>query len=57
MAIKFEKIKPGMELLDVHSVRMGSTTMRELGCWDVRIVSVDAEKRTAMVIWNGKGFV
>lgn len=53
MAIKFEKIEPGMDLLDVHSVRMGNTTMRELGCWDVRIISVDAENRSAMVSWNG----
>jgi hypothetical protein len=52
MAIKFEKIKAGMELCDVHSEPMGNTTMRRLGCWKVRIVSVDAESRTAMVSWN-----
>jgi hypothetical protein len=52
MAIKFEKIEPGMVLLDIHSVRMGNTTMRELGCWPVYIVSVDHEKQTAQVHWN-----
>lgn len=53
MAIKFEKIEPGMTLHDIHSERMGNTTMRELGRWDVRIVSVDREKRSAVVRWNG----
>jgi hypothetical protein len=53
MAIKFEKIKPGMVLLDIHSQRMGHTTMRELGCWEVRIISVCSETKTAMVNWNG----
>lgn len=53
MAIKFEKIKPGMELLDIHSEKMGNTTMRRLGMWKVRVISVDAEARTAMVSWNG----
>lgn len=31
MTIKFEKITPGMELLDIHSYRMGNTTMTRLG--------------------------
>jgi hypothetical protein len=52
MAIKFEKIEPGMTLLDIHSEPMGNTTMRELGCWEVKIISVDHEERTAMVSWN-----
>ncbi len=40
--MKFEKIKPGMVLLDIHSYRMGNTTMRQLGLWEVMVVSVDA---------------
>ena len=52
MAIKFEKIKPGMTLLDVHSQRMGNTTMSELGCWNVDIISVDPKTQTAVVRWN-----
>lgn len=52
MAIKFEKITPGMRLMDIHSHRMGNTMMRELGCWFVDIISVDTEKRTAVVRWN-----
>lgn len=52
-AIKFEKIEPGMRLLDVHRQKMGNTTMSQLGCWEVFIVSVDKDKRSAMVRWNG----
>lgn len=53
MAIKFDKIEPGMVLLDIHSYRMGNTTMRRLGKWAVEILSVDKEARTALVRWNG----
>lgn len=52
MAIKFEKIEVGMRLFDIHRTRMGNTTMSELGCWEVEIVSVDRIKRTAKVRWN-----
>jgi hypothetical protein len=53
MAIKFEKIEPGMRLMDIHRERMGNTTMSAWGRWDVVIVSVDRDKRTAVVRWNG----
>jgi hypothetical protein len=53
MAIKFDKVTPGMVLLDIHSHAMGNTTMRALGCWEVRVISVDKEARTAMCSWNG----
>ena len=53
MAIKFEKLQPGMILFDIHSHRMGNTTMRQLGKWTVKVISVDVEHRTAMVSWNG----
>jgi hypothetical protein len=53
MAIKFEKIEPGMELLDIHRERMGNTTMSEWGLWKVRVISVDKAHRTAVVSWNG----
>lgn len=51
--MKFEKIKPGMILYDVHAERLGNTTLRTMDCWEVEIVSVDAERGTAVVIWNG----
>lgn len=52
MAIKFEKIEPGMTLLDIHRERMGNTTLREWGLWKVQVIAVDREKRTAVVSWN-----
>ena len=52
MAIKFEKIEPGMVLLDIHREKMGNTTMSEWGLWKVLVVSVDRAKRTALVSWN-----
>ncbi len=53
MSIKFDKIKPGMTVYDRHKERMGNTTMRSIGEWPCRVISVDAEKRTAEVSWNG----
>lgn len=53
MAIKFDLIEPGMTLLDIHSEKMGNTTMSELGSWPVKIISVDKLKRTAVASWNG----
>lgn len=52
MAIKFEKIEPGMTLLDIHREKMGNTTMSEWGLWKVQVISVDRDKRTAVVSWN-----
>ena len=52
MAIKFNKIEPGMVLLDIHREKMGNTTMSEWGLWKVLVISVDREKRTAVVSWN-----
>lgn len=53
MAVSFDKLEPGMILLDIHSTRMGNTTMRRLGCWKVLVLSVDKEAQTAMCSWNG----
>jgi hypothetical protein len=51
--MKFEKITAGMVLYDVHSYRMGNTRLMSLGVWSVRVISVDQDKRSAMVSWNG----
>jgi hypothetical protein len=32
---------------------MGNTTVRAMGTWDVRILSIDHEKGSARVSWNG----
>lgn len=53
MSVAFSKLKPNLVLLDIHSQRMGNTTMRRLGCWEVRVISVDAGARTALCSWNG----
>jgi hypothetical protein len=52
MAIKFEKIVPGMILYDRHSERMGNTTIRCVDEWKVKIVSIDPTTNTAEVQWN-----
>lgn len=52
MAVRFDKVEPEMELLDIHSYRMGNSSMRRLGLWCVRVISVDKEARTAMCSWN-----
>jgi hypothetical protein len=51
MAVKFKKVTNGSVLLDIHSHQMGNTKMRELGCWDVRIIKKDS--LGAEVSWNG----
>lgn len=51
--MKFDKLEVGMELYDVHSYKMGNTTVRSLGVWRVRVKEIDAEKRRALCSWNG----
>lgn len=51
--MKFEKLKPGMILYDVGRTKMGNTTMTTVSVWSVRVISVDAQKRTALCSWNG----
>lgn len=53
MAIKFERVKAGMELYDRRKQRMGNTTIRSLSEWPVKILEVDETTRTALVSWNG----
>jgi hypothetical protein len=50
---KFETVKAGDVLYDVHRQKMGNTTMSRLGCWDVKVISVDAEAGTVLASWNG----
>ena len=50
--MKFEKLKPGMVVYDVHKTKIGNTTRSTLGTWTVRIISVDPEKRSCMASWN-----
>ncbi len=51
--MKFDKLKIDTEMYDVHSYKMGNTTMRSLGVWSVKVVEIDFEKRRALCCWNG----
>lgn len=35
-----DNVKAGDTLYDVHSRRMGNTTMRTMGCWPVEVLEV-----------------
>lgn len=48
---RLEKIKPGDVLYDVHSYRMGNTTLRSLGLWKVQVIEV--HETYALCSWNG----
>lgn len=50
--VAFSTIKAGDILWDCHRHRMGNTTMSRMGAWQVKIISVDTEKRTAIASWN-----
>lgn len=50
--IRFHTIKAGDRLYDVRRTKMGHTTMSQLSCWPVDVISVDIETRTAVVRWN-----
>lgn len=53
MAIKFEKVKAGMTLWSRSRQGAGNTTMTRMAEHPVYVVEVDAEKRRALVSWNG----
>ena len=48
----FDRIKPGDILYDCHKEKMGNTTLSRMGCWSVRVIEVDPEKRRALCSWN-----
>lgn len=50
MAIKFEKIKPGMVLYDVR--RATGWTRFKWNTWPVYIKEVNSEKREVLASWN-----
>lgn len=53
MAIKFEAVKPGDLLWDVHKQKLGNTTVSRLSCWPVRVLQIDYDNRVASCSWNG----
>lgn len=53
-------VKVGDELYDVHREKMGNTKMSRLGCWRVRVISIEDRSTTTgrtyrawTVSWNG----
>lgn len=53
MAVSFDKVNAGDTLWDCRYERAGNTTMRRWSCWTLYVVSVDREKRSAVIRWNG----
>lgn len=53
MAVRFETVKAGDVLYDVHREKMGHTTMSRLGWWRVVVKSIDHAKGVAWCSWNG----
>jgi hypothetical protein len=53
MAVKWETVKAGDTLYDVHKTAMGNTTMKRMGCWEVEIISIDHAAGVAVARWNG----
>lgn len=51
--IKTSDLKVGDVLHDVHSTRMGNTTMRCEGHWTAKVMAVDEDGSWADVSWNG----
>lgn len=51
--VAFNTIKAGDILWDCHRTRMGNTSMARMGCWQVRVVEVYPDTKTACVSWSG----
>lgn len=51
--LKFHTIQPGDVLWEKRRQQAGNTTMRYTAVFEVRVISVDAERETAEVSWNG----
>jgi hypothetical protein len=50
--MKYEKIKEGMTLYDVHKSKMGNTRRSSYGTYPVRVIKLDPTTRSATVSWN-----
>jgi hypothetical protein len=43
----------GQKLWDKHKYKMGNTTMRTWGVWDVIVKEIDPQHRFIIASWNG----
>jgi hypothetical protein len=50
--MKFESLKPGMSIYDVHSHNLGRTTMKTVGVWEVKVIELHPD-RSITASWNG----
>lgn len=50
---KWETVKAGDILWDVHREKMGSTTMSRLGSWEVAVIEIHHAEGWALTSWNG----
>lgn len=54
--MKFSDLKDGMIVYDMHTYRMGNTTQRTYGVWQIYIQKVEPETQTVIASWNGNPF-
>lgn len=47
------RLQPGQIVYSVESVGCGNTNIRRKTLYKVKIVEIDAEKRTVLASWNG----
>lgn len=50
--VKPETVKAGDTLYSVHRYKRAGVKGSALGCWPVRVLSVDADQQTAMCSYN-----
>lgn len=53
MTISITALKAGDVVFDAHKEKMGNTTMRRMGVWEVYIKAVHIENGTVIASWNG----
>lgn len=53
MTVSIAALKPGDVVYDAHMQKMGNTTTRRLGVWNVYIKEVDQDKGAVLASWNG----
>ena len=53
MAIKFDSVKVGDVLYDVHRYKLANVNASRQGCWEVHVKQIDTVNQRALVAWNG----
>lgn len=50
--VAFSAIKEGDILWDCRRTRQGNTSLRRMSSWQVKIITIDHDKKTAVASWN-----